>query len=354
MQRLRLSLKADQRLAVIGRLRMAEWIEMPEKTFAREIRKIEKDPLFCKLFFGGSDAASAIRRQRWPHGRMIGSLYEINERTMARGERVKIEEALGSKARLLPKIRRLGREAFEKYFLLGLEPLALAEIARRTGMSLRDVEEINDLLLELGAQEEFWLPSRERSMARGYSCLARFTRENHITVFEFFSPHWARGLYHVRYEVIEDWKRRGALGPRERRKLPHLLKRIETINLRQNTIYRILESLGEIQGDYFESRNTEDRAPISLRKLAGRLDLSPSTVSRALAGRSACLPWGKEVPLHSLVPGRRQVVRELMAHWLKDDPSQTDAVIRQRLKSERSIFLSQRTVNSVRHLLGKI
>lgn len=348
-----LRLKTDQRLAIFGRLRMADWIEMPEKEFAKEIEKIEKDPLFKKLFFGGGAVPSAIRRQRWPFGRLSSGLYEINEATMARGERVKVEEALGDKAGLLPKIRRMGREAFEKYFLHGDEPLSLAEIAKRTGLPLTDVQEMHDLLLELGAQAEFWMPSREPSMVRGYSCLARFSLEGEEAVFEFFSPHWARGLYHVRYETIEDWKQKGDLAADERRKLPRLLKRIETVNLRQNTIFRILESLAKLHGDYFRSKAEEDRRPISLRQLAHRLDLSPSTISRALTGRSVCLPWGKEVPLHNLVPGRRKVVREIVENWLKDNPKQTDAALAERLREERFIRISRRTVNAVRNELLK-
>ena len=59
-----------------------------------------------------------------------------------------------------------------------------------------------------------------------------------------------------------------------------LLKKIETINLRQNTLYRILETTARLQADYLRTGDETDLRPVSLRMLARRLDLAPSTVSR--------------------------------------------------------------------------
>lgn len=350
---LKMSLKADLRPALLGRLRMAQWLEMPEKEFAREVEDIEKDPLFQRLYFGSAEAPGVIRRQGWSQGRLSSSFYEINERVAAGGERVRVEEALGEKAALLPKIRKMGREAFERYFLRGEEPVTLEEISRRTGVSLDEVRAIHDLLLELGAQEEFFLPSREPGMARAYTCLARLSLSEGEPEFEFFSAHWARGLYRIRYETLEDWKRDGKLAADERRRLPKLLKRLETINLRQSTLFRILESVTKLQAAYLSSRDDREQRPISLRQLAGRLSLAPSTVSRALSGRSVQLPWGKETPLITLLPGRRRVLRRVMAEWLEEGAKATDAQLRDRLRSERGIKVSRRTVNAVRNELSR-
>ncbi|MBI3553383.1 MAG: hypothetical protein HY077_12885 [Elusimicrobia bacterium] len=351
---LKASLKLEQRPALLGRLRMADWIEMPEREFAKEVEQIEKDPLFQKLFFGDPANPGIIRRQRWPQGRFAGSFYEINEAVTAGGERVKVEEVLGERSILLPKIRKMGREAFEKYFLHGDEPLTLAEIAKRTGVSLADVRAIHDMLLELGAQAEFSLPGRDPSLARSYSCLARLSVVEGKPEFEFYSAHWARGLYQVRYDLLEQWKDRGRLEGPERRKLTKLLKRIETINLRQSTVFRIVESVAALQGDFLAKNEDTSLRPISLRQLAHRLDLAPSTVSRAASGRSVLLPWGKEVPLIALLPGRRRVLREILAEWLETAADETDAALADRLRSERGIKVSRRTVNAVRNELRKI
>lgn len=348
-QNLKLSLRTDQRLALLGRLRMAQWIEMPERDFARQIRDIEQDPLFKKLFYGSAQAQGAIRRQGWPRGRLSGSFYEIDEARLAGGERVQVESKLEARAALVSKIQKIGQEAFERYFLRG-EGLSGEEIARRTQMSSEDVQAVNDLLLEIDAEAQSAPRGAEPGPARGSSCLAQVFLEDGEPRYEFFSPHWARGVYQIRYDLIEDWKKRKLLDGQERKRLRHLLKRMEIVNLRQNTLFRILETVTKLHGDYMRSRREDQKRPISLRMLARRLDLAPSTVSRALSGRSLRLPWGREVPLIELVPGRRNVLREVMARWLEaGEATGTDAQLRNRLKKEYSIQVSRRTVNAVRN-----
>jgi len=349
-QELRMDLRTEQRMALFGRLRMAEWIEMPEEEFAREVERIEKDPLFKRIYYGETGTPGIVRRQPWPRAR-LGGFYEINEQLLAGSQRVRVEELLGEKAELLPRIRRMGREAFERYFLYAEEALPLEEIARRTGLSLKEAEAINDLLVEIGAEAEFSRPKGEGS--RGYSCLGRLSLEEGEPGFEFYSPYWARGLYQIRYDLLEDWKRSGRLSGQDLRKLPHLLKRLETVNLRQNTMFRVLESLTKLQAEFLGSRSEESKRPISLRMLAHRLDLAPSTVSRALSGRSVLLPWGKEIPLIELLPGRRRILREVLSRWLEENLRVTDSSLAERLRQERGIRVSRRTVNAVRNELGK-
>src|SRR5262249_19697870 len=154
---------------------------------------------------------------------------------------------------------------------------------------------------------------------------ARLTCAEGEPEFEFFSAHWARGLYRIRYDLLERWKDEGRLGGAERRRLPRLLKRLETVNLRQSTVFRILESLTRLQGPYLKSQDDRAQSPVSLRQLARRLELAPSTVSRALSGRSVLLPWGKEVPLITLLPGRRRLLRRILGDWLGGEASRGEA-----------------------------
>ncbi|NNN05753.1 MAG: hypothetical protein HKL90_07615 [Elusimicrobia bacterium] len=348
-----MGVRAQQKLAVLGRLRMADWIEMPEREFAREIERVEKDPLFRRLHYGADGLPSAIRRRRWPGGRLSSSFYGVDESRIGAGQRVDVEGSLDARRDVLPLIRRMGRASFERYFLHGDEPATLPEIAKRTGLSESEVARVNDLLLEIGAQAEFAGAPRVAPTQPGAACLARLALEGDKIVFEFASPYWARGLYQVRYDDIESWKSSGNLTGPERRRLRHLLKRLETLNLRQSTIFRILESFSAIQADFLRSRDPADLRPVSLRLLARRLDLAPSTVSRALARRTLRLPWGPEVPMISFVPGQRRVLKELLSGWLRENPDKTDADFARRFKVERGIDISRRTVNAVRHALTR-
>lgn len=349
----KMSLANSQRLAVMGRMRMADWIEMPEREFAGEIAKLEKDPLFQKLYWGDKNIPGAFRRQRWPGGQLSGSFYEIDERTAAgAGERVGVEEFAQTRGAALAAIKRMGQKDFERYFLHGEDALTLEEIAKRTGLKAEEVRAIHELTVELGARAEFEgkTEAPTASPGREAACLAQITLKGGAPVFEFYAPYWARGLYQVRHDLLDKWKE-GGLTPEERKHLPAMLKRLETVNLRQSTLFRLLETVARLQADYLKSEHPEDVRPISLRQLAKRLDLAPSTVSRAFARRSLRLPSEKELPLIAFVPGRRSVLRELLGQWLAESVAVTDASLVERLKKERGISVSRRTVNAVRHEL---
>jgi transposase len=349
----KLSLAASQRLTVMGRMRMADWIEMPEREFAQEIVKLEKDPLFQKLYFGDGRIPGAFRRQRWPGGRLSGSFYEIDERTAAgSGERVGVEEFAQTRGPALAAIKRMGQKDFERYFLHGEDALTLEEIGRRTGLKAEEVRSVHELVVELGARAEFEtaVEAPSASPGRQSACLAQISLSGGVPSFEFYAPYWARGLYQVRHDLLDRWKD-GGLTATERKHLPGLLKRLETFNLRQSTLYRLLEMVARLQVDFLKSEQAVDVRPISLRQLAKRLDLAPSTVSRAFARRSVQLPSQRELPLISFVPGRRCVLRELLGGWLAENAAVTDAALAERLKLERGISVSRRTVNAVRHEL---
>ena len=349
----KLSLANSQRLAVMGRMRMADWIEMPEREFAQEIAKLEKDPLFQKLYWGDKNIPGAFRRQRWPGGKLSGSFYEIDERTAAgMGERVSVEQFAEVRGSALAAIKRMGQRDFERYFLHGEDALTLEEIGKRTGLSPAEVRSVHELTVELGARAEFEGKTSAPSAAPGRqaACLAQVVLKGGAPSFEFFAPYWARGLYQVRHDLLDKWKS-GGLTPEERKHLPAMLKRLETVNLRQSTLFRLLETVARLQADYLKSEHPEDVRPISLRQLAKRLDLAPSTVSRAFARRSLRLPSEKELPLIAFVPGRHSVLRELLGQWLAGKVDVTDGSLVERLKSERGISVSRRTVNAVRHQL---
>ena len=352
----KLALNNRQRLTVMGRLRMADWIQMPEREFAREVEKLEKDPLFQKLYFGDARIPGAVRRQRWPGGKLEGSFYEIDERTSAgAGERVGVEEFAAQRGSALAAIKRMGQKDFERYFLHGEDSLTLEEIGRRTKIVPEDVRSIHELVVELGARAEFegTVTAPTAAPGRSAACLAKISLNAGAPAFEFYAPYWARGLYQIRFDLLERWKS-GGLTAEERRHLPALLKRLETVNLRQSTLFRLLETIARLQADYLTNERAEEMRPISLRQLARRLDLAPSTVSRAFARRSVRLPSEKELPLIAFVPGRRHVLRELLGRWLVENAAVTDAALAARLRSERGIAISRRTVNAVRHELKAV
>ncbi len=344
------TLQTQQRLSIMGRMRMADLIEMPEASFAAEVAKIEKDDLFRKLYFGDRNLPPAFQRQKWPSGELHSSFYEIDEgRTAGSGERVPVEKMAVEQRAAVLAIKKMGRENFEKYFLRG-NGVPLEEISKLFGFSKEEILSVHDFLLDVEIRSEFEVPASlpDKTPTRGAACVAHLRVAEGEVRFEFYAPYWARGLYHIRYELIDRWKR-SSLSSSERTRLPSLIKRMEALNLRQSALYRVFESLSKVQIDYLSSRLSENLCPLSLRGLARRLDLSPSTISRSLSHRSVRLPWDEEIPIIALLPGKRWVMREIVGTWLKFSPAMTDQELTAKLKAERGISVSRRTVNAVRH-----
>src|SRR6516162_8021198 len=93
-----LQLRTDQRLALFGRLKMAQWIEMPEKEFTAVVDSLERDPLFKKLFDGTSALPAAIGRQRWPRSRFHNRFYEVNEGLVAGAQTAEVETLVSDRS----------------------------------------------------------------------------------------------------------------------------------------------------------------------------------------------------------------------------------------------------------------
>ena len=67
---------------------------------------------------------------------------------------------------------------------------------------------------------------------------------------------------------------------------------IHAIDERQRTIERIALVLLALQGKFFETGRPEDLRPLNLDRVADRLGLAGSTISRAIAGKFMWTPWG--------------------------------------------------------------
>lgn len=353
-QNLSLTLKTDQRLALIGRMRMAEWIEMPEGQFSQEISKLEKDPLFQKLYLGLPKTPGVIRRQKWPAGRLGQSFYALDERLASSAGSVNVDKMLQDKSELIKIIQKIGQDNFEKYFLYAEQAFTLEELTKHTALAADEIKKIHTLLNDIDVETQFasGAPGGPSPALKGYSCIGRIAFDNNEPYVEFNTSYWGRGIYQIRYEQLEHWKRNGFLNGDERKRVRHLIKKLETLNLRQNTIYRILESLAKLQSIYLKTRKESDWRPISLRLLAKRLQLAPSTISRATSSRSVRLPWGTEVPLAELMPGQRRTLKAILSGWLKEEGNETDSKLAGRLKQEYGISVSRRTVNAIRHDLA--
>jgi hypothetical protein len=359
-QKLRIdqTLKPESVQVLQGRLAAAKWLSMSEPEVAREATDIEGDPLFRELVFGGGGRSPLVRRRRWPAAEMHQGFYELKEEIAAGDGSADIHDLIEKHEDLLGLIRKIGQDNFERYFLIGDTDASFPEICETLGIKEDVGRRIMDLVLEVGARSEFFRPGRAPETAGvRYSCIAeieRDPREAEGLFFRFFAPHWARGRYEIQYDRLEDWKKHRELNVGERRDLRKLLKRIEMLNMRQDTLFQILSRSSTEQSVFLRTRRRERLRPLSLRELARRIGVAPSTVSRAIARRSVVLPWGEEVPLKYLLTGQREVLLEILKEWRRTGimrPGVTDESLMVRLAEEAGITVSRRTVNECRRKL---
>lgn len=343
---------------LLGRLKAVSLLSLPEPDFARFLKEIESDPLFRKLYFPSDGLPRVIRRSPWASTRLSQGFYELKEEISSDSGSVEVESLLAKRRGLVGLIQKVGQEAFERYFLYEEEALSQEKLAQRTGLTLEQVREMQDLVLEMSIHSEFNRPGP--SLLSGglhYTLIAHIEMNAAGAVsFSAASPHLARGRYSINREALEEWQKQEALAKEERKHLRTLLEKIELANIRQNTLMHILETVVENQRRYLVSQKKSDMRPLSMRALARQLSLAPSTISRAAALRSVILPWKEEVPLAGLLPIRRQVLEHVLDEILTDPASRKlpDSALARRLERDFSIAVSRRTVNECRrHLEGQ-
>ncbi len=343
-----------------GRLTAAKWIGMSEPEVGREIADLESDPMFKELMYGPQGAIPIIHRKRWPASSIHAGFYELNDEISPGSGGGDVQDILDAKEDLIKVIKKIGLEPFERYFLYGEEGIPLPEICTTVGISEEEGRRIMDLVIEVGTRSEFFRAgiSPETAGIR-YHCIAaieRDPREADNIFFRFLTPYWSRGKYVVLYDRLEDWKKDKGIDVKQRRKIRQLLKRVELLNMRQDTLFQILTRATNAQSSFLRSRKPSRCRPLSLRELARRIGVAPSTVSRSISNRSVQLPWGEEVPLKSLLTGQRVVILSILTDWFGEGEiakGVTDEMLMQRLAQEAGITVSRRTVNECRRKILK-
>ncbi len=130
-----------------------------------------------------------------------------------------------------------------------------------------------------------------------------------------FHPPSPGGRYAIDYERFEQLK--NSLTGAEIKEARQLLKRVELVNTRKDTLTRILQAVIERQALYLESGDLKALLPFSQKELARKIGLAPSSVSRAIRDKSIDTPWGKEVPLKHFFPRPKSFRKELLRQLLE-------------------------------------
>ena len=339
------SLQMRQELRQFLRMEQANLLEMPEDEFQRLIAEIERNPLFQRLY----QKEKLICRQRFPRTDISSGFYELKEEIIAGKGSLDVESLLLDKEHIVRQIQRLGLEKFKQYFLFSESGMTAEEIARECDMAVSEVQKINSLIDEFSILSEFYNPSALSSEAIHYSKVAIVEKSREGFVIGYFSPSFARGRYSIDYERFEQLKAGDILSETEIKQAKQLFRKLELINSRKDTLTQILQNIIDKQALYLESGELRALLPFSQKELAKKIGLAPSSVSRAIRGRSIATPWGEEIPLKHFFPRPRRFRKELLRQLLETEEGLlSDEAIKVKLEEKFGVAIPRRSVANLR------
>jgi len=326
-------------------MEQASLLEMPEEEFEKLIAEMERGPLFQKLY----QKEKLIRRQRFPRTDISSSFYQLKDEVVADKGSLDVESLLLNKEHIIGQIQRLGLEKFKRYFLFPELGVTVEEIARECNLAVSEVQRINSLVDEFSILSEFYNPSALSSNVVRYSKIASVEKSREGFVIGYFSPSFARGRYSINYERFEQLKAGGDFSETEIKQANQLFRRLELINTRKDTVSQILQNIVEHQVSYLESGDLRALLPFSQKELAEKIELAPSSVSRAIMGKSIDTPWGKEIPLKHFFPTPKRFKKELLRQLLETEKGLlSDEAIKLKLQEKFGVAISRRSVANLR------
>jgi DNA-directed RNA polymerase specialized sigma54-like protein len=280
-------------------MKLAGLLDMPETDCAVLIREMESDPLFIKLSHPSEKCRRAVKYKPFRQTSLSYRFFELQEdRTPGSGApSAELAAFLAGKEAIINLAKTIGEDRFKSLFLYAEDDLSLQDMADECGLSLDQTQEILDLVNMVGIHGEFSQGAQahpENSIP--YSRIGSIVKNDaggHDV--HFTSAHWARGVYEIDYDRIEEMKKGKFFSREESRGLASLIKNLELINSRKSTIFRILTAILQKQKSYLDTNETNGLIPFLQNELAGELGMHPSSISRAISRKTVETPWGKEM-----------------------------------------------------------
>lgn len=322
-------------MSLQGRLKLAHLFEMPESELAELARKLESHPLFARLQSAGAVSLRPFPKACFTARRFAG----WGLRTASAG----LPELVDGNCDLVVLMRKVGAQRFEGCFLKE-SAMSDQERARRCGITAGEAQKLRRFMDRAFLQGEFERPAA--APAKVFSSVAGIGVAEGQVVISFFN----RQIWKGRYQVDES--KLSTLPPEQAGRLQAFLRRLQFIDQRKTTLYRLLEALVEAQAEYLRSGDPERRQPLTQRALAVALGVDPSTVNRLVSNKSVQLPWGLEAPMKALMPSAKAVGLERLDALVRAQPGLSDEGMRQELARRHSIFLSRRSITQYRHDLS--
>ncbi len=338
---LKLRTSARTGLRTQGRIKLARLLESSDATIEGRISEIEADPLFRRLSEAGVLSIQSLPRVRF----MARACQGFQLRSTDDG----VAELLDGHSGIARLIKRVGRENFEECFL-GDEEATDVERARICDISQAEARSLREFVNRLYVRSEFQANESQAEPAKVYSSVAGISLENGRPVLNFFNREVWKGRYHrdeARYGELK-----ATLRPREASRIEQFLRQVDLLAFRQTTLHGVLELLIERQADYLASGEPARRRPLTQREVAALLKVAPSTLNHLIGNKSVETPWRFEIPLKTLLPSRKAMLRDKLYDLAIQRPEAGDELLRHELRRLYGATISRPSIIQYRKELG--
>ncbi|MBI4668016.1 MAG: hypothetical protein HY747_02340 [Elusimicrobia bacterium] len=106
------------------------------------------------------------------------------------------------------------------------------------------------------------------------------------------------------------------------------------------------------QVDFFVTGNPNRRRPLTQHDLAAKIGIMPNTLTRSISNKSVRLPWNIEVPIKTLLPNAKSLLRERLYRLALKHPDFSDEELKREIERLYGAKLSRRSIAQYRKELG--
>jgi len=114
----------------------------------------------------------------------------------------------------------------------------------------------------------------------------------------------------------------------------------------------------ETQRDFLKSGNFRDLQPFTQASLSDRIEVDASLISRAIHRKAIRTPQGREIPVKTFFPSKKETGKELIRKIIAQEETEiqkkiikkpySDGQIQKKLKEDYGLSISRRSVSEWR------
>jgi len=327
---------------LVYRYKLAGILSINEHDLHALIRTVENDPLFDILLTSG-----AVRHERKHRFATASDILEFDDNIVHHSpDNADISGIIDANKELLPVIRSIGIAAFKTYFYEN-EHFDAQSVSSFLHIPVATVQRIVALLNDVSMLSEFFHPSKIHLQGVSFRKVAKIDNEHGRLTYGCYSMSVEKGAYLIDDKKVTSLKR--GLSAEEKVRVNEILSSLDMFNAKKAILLSIIETLMDIQKDFFLSNELSSLKVFSAKDLAVRLKISQSTVSRTIYARSLVTPHATEVSLQSLLPHNKDVIQHILRNSFQEFSRFSDEKIKDELFQSQGIKVSRRMVCKCRN-----